>query len=185
VAGRTSPSDSAPRDRARRTGYLAALLLAGVATSAGCGSFAAGAGLGDSLPTREAAAQAVLDALWTRDPERLLRLALTEGEFRTTVWPRLPASRPEMGMPLEYLWSDTAAKSRAGLAEVLQAHGRQRLRLDRIEFGGPAVDYGVFRIHPKTALLVRDQAGRRSRIRVFGSMIEADGRWKIYSFVVD
>jgi hypothetical protein len=174
VAGRTS-----------RSARIAALAIAGALTGSGCGSYAAGARFSDPFPTQEAAAEAVLAALWTRDADRLLGLALSEREFRTIVWPQLPASRPEMGMPFDYLWGDMSRKSRTGIAEALAEHGRQRRRLQAVRFSGAPVDYGPFRIYPKTTLLVTGDEGRTDAIRVFGSMIEADGRWKIYSFVVD
>jgi hypothetical protein len=164
---------------------LTVAVIVAATGAVGCGSYAAAARLEDTFPTRESAAQAVLDAIWMRDSERLLRLAVTESEFQAVVWPRLPASRPEMGMPLSYLWSDMAGRNRAGVAEALQVHGRERLTLKAIDFAGPPTDYGAFRIHPKTSMTVSDERGRRATVRLFGSMIESGGRWKVYSFVVD
>ena len=183
MAGRTLPSGET-----RRAGSLArllALLFLIVAPGAGCGSVAADARLGDTFATSAEAARDVLEAVWTRDADRLLRLAITEEEFRSVVWPRLPASQPEVGMPLGYLWRDTFGKSRAGVAAVLRDHGGRKLQLHTVAFGGPATDYGTFRLHPKTALVVTDDLGRRTTVRIFGSMIEAGGRWKVYGFVVD
>jgi hypothetical protein len=34
-------------------------------------------------------------------------------------------------------------------------------------------------------MTVSDESGRRATVRLFGSMIESGGRWKVYSFVVD
>jgi hypothetical protein len=155
-----------------------------VTAAAGCRPLAGGVALRDGFPTKEAAAQAVLDAVWMRDEGRLLDLAIGEEEFRTIVWPRLPASHPDVGMPVDYLWRDTSGKSRARLAAVLREYGGQRFHLHAVSYGGPPTDYGTFRIHPKTVLTVADQ-NRRATMRLFGSMIEAGGRWKIYGFLVD
>jgi hypothetical protein len=186
VAGRTSRSGNRRRVGSQsRARLLALLALVASAGAAGCGASAAGGRLEHTFAGSEEAARAVLEAVWTRDTERLLQLAVTEEEFRSVVWPRLPASRPEVGMPLDYLWRDTFARSRAGVGEVLRDHGGRRLHLDSVVFGGPSTDYGTFSIHPETRLTVTDDRGHRATVRLFGSMIESGGRWKVYGFVVD
>jgi hypothetical protein len=161
---------------------LSALLA--LAPLAACSSQAAGAFDG-ARPTKEALVRAMTEALWTRNVRALEALAITESEFRNTIWPALPASRPEMGMPVDYLWNDASFKSRAGLAEVLREHGGRRWFVQQVLFDGGPTDYGAFRIHPRTRLVLADERGARHTARLFGSMIESAGGWKIYSYVVD
>jgi hypothetical protein len=40
-------------------------------------------------------------------------------------------------------------------------------------------------VHREAALTVRDPAGMEREIRVCGSMLEKDGGWKVFSYVVD
>lgn len=165
---------------------LAALLLAVAALNAACGVEAGPREpYANAFPTREAAARAVVEALAARDAERLAGLTVTEVEFRKNIWPHLPASRPEVGMPFEYLWAETSARNRGYLAELLHEYGGRRLEIREVAFGGDATDYGAFRIHPETRLTVVEEDGRSETLRLFGSMVEANGEWKLFSFVVD
>jgi hypothetical protein len=136
-------------------------------------------------PTREAAAQAVLDGLARRDVARLTELAVSDVEFRQTVWPALPASGPEVGMPVDYVWADTNIKSRGQLAETLQAVGGRRFAVESVRFGGASTDHDRFRVHRDTWVAVRDESGTRQELKVFGSMLETPLGWKVYTYIVD
>jgi hypothetical protein len=112
-------------------------------------------------------------------------LALSADEFRTFVWPRLPSSRSGVGLPVDYAWSDLHMKSVYSLDATLGAVGGQALELRQIQFAGETTDYGAFRVHRKSVLDVLTVSGERQRIRLFGSLIETEGRTKVFSYVVD
>lgn len=137
------------------------------------------------FPSPEDAAEAFLSALEAGDPETLRSLALTEREFAEAVYPLLPASRPERNTSAEFLWGLSEPRSRNSLAGALSRHGGTRLELVAVDFLGETTDYGAFRVHRETVLTVRTPGGDRRVIRLFGSMIEQDRRYKLYSFVVD
>jgi hypothetical protein len=160
-----------------------AALVFGVAVS-GCGA-AGTTALGETFDSREALAVAVLQRVERGDAAALRGLALDEVAFRQVVWPELPVSRPERNMPFDYVWSDLRQKSEASLHATLAAHGGRRYELARVEFLGESSPYRTFLVHRKAQLVVRDEHGRESRIRLFGSVLERDGLFKIFSFVVD
>ncbi len=137
------------------------------------------------FPSAEAAASEFLARLEGGDATALRRLILTEAEFRASVYPALPASRPERNTSAEFLWGLMGPRSRNSLAETLGRYGGRRLELLSVDFLGETTDYGPFRVHRETVLTVRDESGERMVVRLFGSMIEQDGRFKLYSFVVD
>ena len=101
------------------------------------------------------------------------------------MYPLLPASRPERNTAAAFLWSLSEPRSRNSLAGTLSRHGGTRLELVAVDFLGETTDYGAFRVHRETVLTVRTPEGDQRVMRLFGSMIEQDGRYKIYSFVVD
>jgi hypothetical protein len=136
-------------------------------------------------PTKEAAAQAVVDALAARDRARLEALAISETEFKSYIWPKLPASDPKVGMPVDYLWADTSSKSRGYLAQTLAAHGGEQWTIADVAFEAAPTDYGSFRIHPGTRLSLRGPSGQHTERRLFGSMAETEAGWKVYSYIVD
>lgn len=137
-----------------------------------------------SYESKDAAVNAFLQALAARDRETLAAQAVSETEFLKHIWPALPASRPDVGMPADRAWADQAQRNNNFLSQLLGEHGGQRYELVTASFEGAAATYGGFALHPKTRLDIRDAAGVRE-VRLFGSMIESGGRWKIYSFVVD
>lgn len=137
----------------------------------------------NSVDSADALSRAVLRAYNAGDARTLARYALTEHELRTTIWPHLPASRPEVGMPWEYFWRDHAQRSLSHMYTLQRAHTGRGYELVAVSFDGRAA-YGPVTIHRATALDVR-APGRPARLRLFGSMAELEGRWKLYSFVVD
>lgn len=141
--------------------------------------------LSNTFESDEAAARAVLDAVAANDAERLIALSLTQDEFEAIVWPTLPVSRPEVGMPIDYVWQDTLRKSHAYLAKTLGDYGGQRFNLARIEFRGETTAHEGYTVSRQAYLTVTDDTGERKTIRLFGSIIRQDGRSKIYSYITD
>ena len=141
--------------------------------------------LAHTYESPEQLARAVLEALEARDAAALRRLALTEQEFGDHVWPSLPAARPERNLPLSYVWGDLHQKSEAFLATTLTGLGGRRLTLRQVSFTGGTTDYGPFKVHRKSQLTVRDDDGTDRHLRVFGSVLEQGGRFKVFSYVVD
>lgn len=155
---------------------------------AGCGERAprpAGVVLSETKASPEEVAQAVLEALALSDRAALERLALTEAEFSRAVWPELPSSRPERNLTVDYVWGDLHQKSRGYMQMLLNEYGGRRYRLISVEFDGGVTDYETFRVHRDSRLTVEDETGKRGDVRLFGSVLEADGRYKLLSYVID
>ena len=64
-------------------------------------------------------------------------------------------------------------------------HGGQPYVLHGVQFEGECTTYRGFRVRRDTTLLVRTPSGRVERIAVMGSVLERQGRWKVFSYVVD
>jgi hypothetical protein len=139
----------------------------------------------DALASVESLGVGVLDALAARDRGALRRIALDEAEFREHVWPDLPAARPERNLPFSFVWGDLHQKSEHSLTETLARHGGKHLTLVAVRFAGAATNYPSYTVHREAILRVRDPSGVESELRAFGSAIEKDGRWKVFSYVVD
>jgi hypothetical protein len=133
----------------------------------------------------EEVAEAFLDALAASDPDRMRAMALSQDEFADVVWPELPSSRPNRNLPLDYAWRDLAQKSRNSLSRVYHRYGGTRYRLERVEFLGETTEYVTFRVHREARLVLTAEDGVLTRLRLFGSVIERGGRYKLFSFVND
>lgn len=132
----------------------------------------------------QALGSAVLEALGDGDRGRLEALALSEQEFRVHVWPELPAANPERNLPFSYVWGDLHQKSQLGLQSTLKARSGRRYTLERVTFAGET-PYPTYRVHRDATFHVRDTSGGETEIRVCGSMLEKNGGWKVFSYVVD
>ena len=158
-----------------------ALWLAMVGLGSGCNSAAP---LASTHTSAAAVATAVVDALARQDRAALDALALNEQEFKDHVWPELPAARPERNLPFSYVWLDLHQKSNGALAQTLGRQGGRRYELIGVTFEGKT-DYPSYTVHRSSTLRVRGPDGVTTDVRLFGSMIEKDGAWKVVSYVVD
>jgi hypothetical protein len=140
--------------------------------------------LANALPSPEALAGAVLEALARGDRARLDALAVSEQEFRDHVWPDLPAARPERNLPFSYIWGDLHQKSDIRLAETLQTYAGKHQTLREVTFDG-VTSYAHYNVHRDARFNVLDPSGTPQTIRVCGSFLEKDGGWKVFSYVVD
>lgn len=170
--------------RASRFVRLAAVAALGM-TLAGCAPAEAPATLTRTFDSPEALANAVLTALAERDQATLLALPLSADEFRTLVWPELPSSRPEANLPVDYAWGDLSTKSRGHLAATLTRWGGTRLELVGLEFTGDTTAYTTFTVRRDPVVIVRAAGGEPQRLQLFGSILERDGRFKLFSYVAD
>ncbi len=160
-----------------RVQLTAALLL----LAAACG----GAGLENGRPTPEAAARAALDRLEAEDRDGLLALSVSEDEFRNLVYPGLPASRSERNTSADFLWFRHGMRQSADLDRTFGRFRGQEWELVELSFEGGTTDFGAFRVHRDSRVVVRAPDGRERTLRLFGSMLERGGQFKIYSFIVD
>jgi len=161
---------------------LAAVLLLGLYLT-DCGG--SSSSLADSHESPEALTRAVLIAMERKDTNALNALALSEQEFRAHVWPELPASRPERNLPFSYVWGDLHQKSEARLAQTLALHGGAKYSLTAVRFRGETTVYPSYRVHRESEIAVRDPQNREQNVRLFGSVIEKAGRFKVFSYVTE
>jgi hypothetical protein len=157
-----------------------AVLLAG----AGCATEAPRTPLSHTFASPWEAGQAVLDGLARRDYEALHALAVTEQEFREHVWPELPASRPERNMPFDYVWGQSAQRSRDFLRQTFARYEGQRFELLGVEFDGVTTDYPSFSVSRQAVLVVRNADGEEERLRLIGSLMRQGDRYKVYSYII-
>jgi hypothetical protein len=116
----------------------------------------------------------------------LERLAVTRGEFEALVWPRQPAARPERNIPVDYAWRSLATRSRHQLRSRLGEWSRgPHATVVDVTFAGESTDYGTYRVHRRSVVTLRDAEGRLATTRLFGSVIEQGGRYRVFSYVVD
>ncbi|MGE4054251.1 MAG: hypothetical protein AB7F99_05575 [Vicinamibacterales bacterium] len=134
----------------------------------------------------DALAQAVLEAIERRDMDRLEALALNEAEFLEVVWPELPAARPERNLPADFVWNDLRMKSNYSLGQTLNRYAAMSpLTLVDVRFDRETTPYDTYLVHREAVLIVKGRDGIEQELRLFGSVFEQDGRYKVFSYSVD
>lgn len=156
-------------------------VLAALAGSLACGR--GGPRFQQTFESPQALAVAVLSALEAKDEEALQALALSEGEFREVVFPEMPAWGK---IPMSYVWGDLRQKSSNQVARLVASLGGQSLAVEDVRFDGGATAYKTFVVHRKPRLVVKERGtGQQRDIAIFGSVIEYEGRYKLFSYVVN
>ena len=141
--------------------------------------------LPNSHESAEALSRAVLTAIENRDADALRALALNREEFTEHVWPELPAARPERNLSAPFVWGDLNQKSNITLRDTLAAHSGKKYEFRSIRFLGETTRYDSYRVHRESELTVKDAEGNERQVRMFGSVLEKGGRYKIFSYVID
>jgi hypothetical protein len=170
---------------ALKVSIAAVALVAAAACSAPAEPTPAAPPLSNTFDSPDALAQAVLAALAVRDEARLRALPLSEAEFRDQVWPELPTSRPERNVPFAYAWGQLKQRSDGYLLQTLARYGGRRLTLVRTRFTGETTQYQTFEVMRASEVVATDDTGRELVLHLYGSAMVKDGRYKMFSYVVD
>jgi hypothetical protein len=142
--------------------------------------------LSHTYDTPEALAKGFLEALQSKDVEALKQFGLNEDEFRHHVWPELPVAKLDKPLPFEYGWSDLNQKSMNSLSRTYAAYGGRKLTFIRLEFEDETTDYETFKVHRDARVVVFDEErNEEMRLDLFGSIMEKNGRYKLFSYVTD
>lgn len=139
--------------------------------------------LTNASSSAEGLARRVLAALARGDEQSIKVLRISKKEFCQCVWPELPSSRLP-NVSCDWAWDQATLNSLSGLSEMMPTHSGKRYELVSLRFEG-ADSYQTYRVHNKTRLIVRDTNGSEKEIRVCGSMLEMNGQFKLFSFVID
>ena len=165
------------------------LFLAAVLVTAACSAPSeptrSAVSLANTFESSEALARGVLAALSDRDLPRLRTLALSEAEFRDVVWPELDTSRPERNVPFEYAWGQMKQRSDGSLQSTFGRYSGRPLKLVRARFTGETTQYRSFAVMRESEIIATDETGRDLVLRLYGSAMVKDGRYKLFSYVVD
>ncbi|HEY7546600.1 MAG TPA: hypothetical protein VID27_17045 [Blastocatellia bacterium] len=134
--------------------------------------------------TAEELVRDFLNALAEGDEKKIASLRITKQEFCQYVWPELPSSRTP-NVTCDWVWDQATLKSLSGLSEMLSKHKGKRYQLISLRFAKGTDSYDSYKVHKETRVTVRDEHGVEKELRLFGSMLEMDGQFKLFSFVID
>lgn len=120
------------------------------------------------------------------DTAKMHGLRVTEWEHNSLLWPEFPASRPEFNMPLEFAWFNLDKRSVRDAARVVNQYQNLEIRPLEATCRKEIQRYATFEVHGDCVVTVTDRFGvRHEDAKLFGSLVEMDGRFKIVGIVTD
>lgn len=136
--------------------------------------------------SRDALGKSFLGAIAARDTAALRGMLVTRAEFAWLMFPDHRYAEPPYELDPGIFWLQLTAESSKGVARVLQRYGGQPLTFERLScevdtlqmLRGPTRLWGPCSVRYRTA----DSTLTR---RLFGSMIERNGRVKLVSYKND
>ena len=136
----------------------------------------------ESLDSPDQLGLAVVDALNRKDIEQLNRLRVQRQEYFEWIWPTFPASRPPINFPGEFAWTNLNRKCNIGMRKWIDHYGGQNLQFVSIRFDQPQENYDGFHLLRGTVLVLQNAAGETRELKILGSVIVKNGKYKLLSY---
>jgi hypothetical protein len=132
-----------------------------------------------AAPSREAVAARWLAAMTARDTQALRHLALDRAEFAYLYYPGTALSEPPYSMPAELLWSQMYMSSEDGARAALRTLAGRRATMVSFRCPESPRREGANSLHQNCLVVLRVDGRTLPETRVFGTIIERDGRFKL------
>ena len=165
-------------ERSVHTAYLLLTVLLICSSSAGCEKPV----WENSLDSPGQLGLAVVDALNNKDIEKLNRLRVQREAYLDWIWSAFPASQPPSNFPGDFAWSNLNKKCNIGMKKWIARYGGQDLEFVAIRFDGDTETYKGFQLLRDTVLMLKNAAGEKGELRILGSVVEKDNRYKLLSY---
>lgn len=151
--------------------------------------------LTNTTPSIDVIGQKVLAAVQKNDYKELDVMRITEQEFRELIFPGLPIGKIEQWQKnFDFVWGDVNTKSKYGLQLVLGRYGGKKFSYVKTIFKRGVMQYETqssvpfrkqsYKAHESSRIIVKDENGTETELKLFGAIIEYRGKYKIMSFNV-
>jgi hypothetical protein len=136
--------------------------------------------------SRDALVQRFARAVAKRDSAALRGMSLSRAEFAYLYFPSTQYVRPPYMTPPDVLWQLMHTRSESGMNRLVARVGGTEIRVAGYDCESTPEVEGVNRLYERCTVRYRP-AGADSveRRRLFGSIIERDGRYKFVSYAND
>ena len=165
-----------------RISYMLLAVLLVYSSSVGCEKPNRRGWVTPPLHSPDHLGRAVVDALNRKDIEHLNRLRVRREEFLDWIWPAFPASRPPSNFPGDFAWSNMNKKCNIGMKKWIARYGGHNLKFAGIRFDRPSETYDGFQLLRGTVLTLENTAGEKRDLKILGSVVVKDDRYKLLSY---
>ena len=138
--------------------------------------------LAGGASSQDALVRTFLRGLSASDTAALVRLTISRAEFGWLIYPNSPLSAPPYRLAPDLAWMQHAAASGTGLTRLLERLGGSGVQLLSWECEeGPLME-GANRVWRGCAVRFERPGAEQQTLRLFSSIIERQGRFKILSY---
>ena len=140
--------------------------------------------LSGGAESRGALVQAFIRAVERSDTATIRKLVLNRAEFAYLYYPSSPLAAPPYRQPADLLWMQIQLNSEKGIVRVLRRYGGDSIPYasHRCPAGGSR--QGDLRLWQGCTLRLATAGGTVEK-RLFGTIVERDGRFKFVSYAND
>ena len=141
--------------------------------------------LSGGAPSRDSLVARFVDAVARQDTAAVRAMVLDRAEYGWIYFPSLQRMNPATRMQPEVMWMLHQQESEKGITRVLRRLGGGQARFGAYACeDAPQVDQDNRYWHACTVETIAPD-GEKAPLRLFGSVIEHGGRWKIVSYAND
>jgi hypothetical protein len=140
------------------------------------------AALYDGAASREELVRRFIRAVETRNADELARLVLQRDEFIGLYYPHTRYTARPYELAPALLWFRMESPSSRGLSRLLERMGGRDLDFEGLACPGEPLVEERNRIWEHCTVRVRGADGRHAERRLFGAILEREGRWKFLSY---
>lgn len=142
-------------------------------------------GLSPAFESKEHVARVFLAAIATTDVPGVARTLMSRSEFAWLYYPDNPISRPPYELPAGIAWFELEGNSLAGVHRAFEAYGGRSVAFRDLQCASTPVVQGRNRLWNACMVVLEHDDGREATVRLFGSILERDGRFKLVTAAND
>ena len=141
--------------------------------------------LAGGAPSRDGLVAGFVDAVARRDTAAVRGMVLDRAEYGWIYFPSLQRMNPATRMQPEVMWMLHQQESEKGITRVLRRLGGGQARFAGYACEAAPQVEGANRYWHACAVETVAADGEKATLKLFGSVIERGGRWKIVSYAND
>ena len=132
----------------------------------------------NSLDSPDHLGLVVVDALNQKDIVQLNELRVQREEYLSWIYPSFPKSN----FSPDFAWSNLNKKCYVGMKRWINRYGGLNLSFVNIRFDEPTESYDGFQLLRGTVLTLQNSAGQKGELKILGSVVMMDNRYKLLSY---
>jgi hypothetical protein len=183
--GRTAPADSVGAADEPKTTVVDSVLPMDVALDRFRADLAEPDRLRSGADSRDALVRSVVDALAASDTAAFEALAVNRAEWAWLYFPWSAVAKPPYELPAALAWFQAQERNRRGVLRALRDLGGHALNLRGYTCDPEPAREGANRIWTGCAVTLSRDGGDPVTLRLFGGLLERDGRFAVLSYSND